>query len=76
YYGVPLILIPHQFEQLLNARCVVARGAGIVIEDRMRRKPIAPGKLREALDAMRSEPRYRAAAQELRQSLRGAGGYR
>jgi MGT family glycosyltransferase len=76
YYGVPLILIPHQFEQLLNARCVAARGAGIVIEGRIRRKPITPGELRKALDAMLSEPRYRAVANELRRSLRSSGGYR
>jgi MGT family glycosyltransferase len=76
YYGVPMILIPHQFEQLLNARCVAARGAGIVLDDRVRRKPVTPGRLREALDAMLSEPRYRASTNELQQSMRSSGGYR
>src|SRR5215207_6943138 len=27
YYGVPLIVIPHQIEQLINARCVEKQGA-------------------------------------------------
>jgi MGT family glycosyltransferase len=76
YYGVPLILVPHQFEQLLNARCVAARGAGIVLEDRVRRKPVSAGRLREALDAVLSESRYRAATHELQRSMRSAGGYR
>jgi MGT family glycosyltransferase len=76
YYGVPLVLIPHQFEQLLNARCVAARGAGYIIDDQVRRKPITAGALRQALAAVSSEPRYREAAQEMQRSLRATGGYR
>jgi MGT family glycosyltransferase len=76
YYGVPLVLVPHQFEQLLNARCVAARGAGYIIDDQIRRKPITAGALRQALAAVSSEPHYREAAQELQRSLRATGGYR
>jgi MGT family glycosyltransferase len=76
YYGVPLVLVPHQFEQLLNARCVAARGAGIVIDARVRRKPVTADRLREALDATLSDPRYRAAARRLQESMRATGGYR
>src|SRR5262249_53665442 len=75
YYGVPQVLIPHQFEQLLNARCVAARGAGYIIEDWLRRKPITAGALQQALAMVSSEPRYREAAQELQRSLRATGGY-
>ena len=75
YYGVPLVLIPHQFEQLLNARCVAARGAGHIIDGQVRHKPVAAGALRRALDLVLSEPGYREAAQELQRSLRATGGY-
>jgi MGT family glycosyltransferase len=75
YYGVPLILIPQQFEQLLNARCVAARGAGLILDARLRGKPITTTQLRQALQVALSEPRYRAAAGELQRSMQGAGGY-
>ena len=41
YYGVPLVMIPHQLEQLLNARCVSTRGAGIILETRLRGRSIS-----------------------------------
>jgi MGT family glycosyltransferase len=76
YYGVPLIIVPHQFEQLFNARSVTARGAGYLIDDQLRRRPVTPESLRRALAEVVSEPRYRAAAQELQRALRATGGYR
>jgi UDP:flavonoid glycosyltransferase YjiC (YdhE family) len=60
---------------LLNARCVAARGAGHIIDDQLRHKPIAAGALRQALAMVSSAPRYREAAQELQRSLRATGGY-
>ena len=76
YFGVPMVLVPHQFEQLLNARVVASRGAGIVVDSRVRHRPIQAGPLRKALEATLGEPRYRAAAKELMRSMRSAGGYR
>jgi len=76
YYGVPLILIPQQFEQLLNARCVAVRGAGLILEGRVRQKPIRAAELRQALAAILSEPRYREAAGALQKAVRATGGYR
>jgi MGT family glycosyltransferase len=76
YFGVPMVFVPHQFEQLLNARAAVARGAGIVVDGRVRNRRITPRQLRAALDAVLGEPRYRAAAGELQRSLRSTGGYR
>lgn len=75
YCGVPLILIPHQFEQLFNARCVAARGAGLIIDTHVRHRPIAPGVLRQSLDHVLSEARYRDAAKEVQRILRATGGY-
>jgi UDP:flavonoid glycosyltransferase YjiC (YdhE family) len=68
-------LILRTTEQLLNARCVAARGAGQIIDDYVRHKPITAGALRQALATVSSEPRYREAAQGLRRSLRATGGY-
>jgi MGT family glycosyltransferase len=75
YYGVPLVLIPHQFEQLFNARCVVARGAGHIIDDHLRRKPLTAAMLRQALEKVLAEPHYREAAKEVQRALRATGGY-
>jgi MGT family glycosyltransferase len=75
YYGVPLVIIPHQFEQLFNARCVAARGAGYIIDDHLKHKPITANALRRALAVVLSAPRYRVAAQELQRALHRTGGY-
>lgn len=76
YYGVPLILFPHQIEQLFNARSVEAQGAGIVIGDRLARGRLTVSELRHSLDTVLSEPRYREAAREVQKTLRETGGYR
>lgn len=75
YYGVPLILIPQQFEQLLNARCVAARGAGSILEAGLRHKPVTPAALRQALQEILSQARYREAARALQTAVRATGGY-
>jgi MGT family glycosyltransferase len=75
YYGVPLIMIPHQFEQLLNARCVAAQGAGLILEERLQHKPLRAARLRQTLETVLSTPGYREAAGKLQQSLRATGGY-
>jgi UDP:flavonoid glycosyltransferase YjiC (YdhE family) len=72
---VPLILIPQQFEQLLNARCVAACGAGLIIESRLQGKPVTATQLRHALEATLSVSDYRDAARKLQQSMRATGGY-
>jgi MGT family glycosyltransferase len=76
YFGVPMVLVPHQFEQLLNARVVASHGAGIVVESRVRRRPIGAAALRQALEATLGDSRYRAAAEGLMEAMRSAGGYR
>lgn len=76
YNGVPLILIPQQFEQLLNARCVAARGAGYMTRDLIVHKPITAASLRQALSVVMTEPRFRQSAVNLQQALRASGGYR
>ena len=76
YYGVPLILIPHQFEQLLNARCVTARGAGLIIDEQLRQKKVPATRLRKALHEVLSSPHYTENAKEIQKLLRETGGFK
>lgn len=76
YTGVPLILIPHQFEQLLNARQVTARNAGLLIEEQVRHQSVTPERLRQALQEVLANPRYAAGAKEIQHVLRRTGGFR
>jgi MGT family glycosyltransferase len=76
YYGVPLILIPHQFEQLLNARVVTARNAGLIIEDQVHHKPVSAETLRQALQQVLTDPRYMENAKRIQNLLRETGGFR
>jgi hypothetical protein len=75
YYGIPLILIPHQFEQLLNARCVTARGSGLIIDEQIRHKPVTAETLRQALQDVLTIPHYAANAKKIQNLLRTTGGF-
>jgi MGT family glycosyltransferase len=76
YYGVPLVIIPQQIEQLLNARSVEKLGAGLIIDKRMAGKQVTAEDLRQALETVLSQPRHREAATKVQQTLRATGGYR
>lgn len=76
YYGVPLIVVPQQFEQLLNGRMAAARGAALVLEGQVSGEGIRAEDLRQALDQVLTQPEYQTAAASLQQSLRESGGYR
>jgi MGT family glycosyltransferase len=75
YYGVPLILIPQQFEQLLNARIAAAQGAGLILDGPLRGRALTPADLRAALERVMAEAGFRAAAQRVQGMLRATGGY-
>lgn len=76
YFGVPLVLIPHQFEQLLNARQVTARNAGVLIDEQVRRQAVTPEHLRQALQEVLANPTYAEGARNVQQLLRNTGGFR
>ena len=76
YYAVPLVLIPHQFEQLLNARVVAAQGAGLIIEDQLKRGHVTASTLRQSLEKVLSEPSYKQGAITVQKMLQTTGGYR
>jgi MGT family glycosyltransferase len=76
YFGVPLILIPHQFEQLLNARCVTARGVGLIVDKQLRHKKVTAAELRQALQEVLTNPHYAQKAKEIQKLLRETGGFK
>lgn len=76
YYGVPLIVIPHQYEQLFNARCVAARGAGMILYKRGKNGEVSVAELRHALQSVLADASYGRAAQEVQQVLHATGGYK
>lgn len=71
YYGVPLIFIPQQLEQMLNARIITQKGAAVIVN-----KKASAEELRKTLETFIADTRYRTAAAALQQTLRATGGYR
>lgn len=75
YNGVPLVVVPQQHEQLMNARVAVKRGAGLEIDGDVLGGGVQTEALRQALETILNEPGYREAAEALGKTLREAGGY-
>jgi MGT family glycosyltransferase len=75
YYGVPLVVVPHQFEQLLNGKRVAETGAGILLGARYPYGRVTAGELRAALDTVLQDANYRKQAERIGATLRAAGGY-
>jgi MGT family glycosyltransferase len=62
--GVPLLLFPQIFEQVLNTEVVVSQGAGL------RLKSAKPDRIRAAADALLRDPTYAEAAGRIAAELR------
>ncbi len=75
YYGVPLVVIPQQMEQAMNALLVEHKGAGIVLGGHAPYGHTTSQALRQAADSVLNNPDYAQAAQAVGQSYREAGGY-
>ncbi|MBA2938635.1 glycosyl transferase family 1 [Paenibacillus sp. CGMCC 1.16610] len=72
YYGVPLIVIPQSADQPMVAAQVASIGAGMQLQ----MQSLTANQLREAVDHVLSEPSYKIAVANTRESLRQSGGYR
>ncbi|MGQ7885837.1 macrolide family glycosyltransferase [Paenibacillus sp. WC2504] len=72
YYGVPLIVIPQSADQPMVAAQVANIGAGMQLQ----MQSLTANQLREAVDHVLSEPSYKIAVANTRESLRHSGGYR
>lgn len=68
--GLPLVVAPIRDDQPVVAQQVVDRSAGI----RVRYGRVRPADLRQAVEAVLSEPAYRQAAQRIQSSFAAAGG--
>jgi MGT family glycosyltransferase len=71
YFGVPMVLIPQQPEQQMNAQRVVDMSLGVMLE----RETVNATTLREAVERVAHDPIYRQRMQPIQQSVRAAGGY-
>lgn len=71
-FGVPLIVAPIRHDQPIHAAQVEAAGAGV----RVSFHRATPGQLRQAVLAVLDDPRYRQAAQQVRDAFAAAGGAR
>jgi MGT family glycosyltransferase len=71
YFGVPMVLIPQQPEQRMNAQRVVDMGLGIMLE----KETVNATTLREAVERVAHDPMYRQRMQHIQESVRAAGGY-
>jgi MGT family glycosyltransferase len=71
--GVPLVVVPQQFEQLLIGRAVAERGAGVVLRHNLSNRPVPPDELRAAVEGTLADPSRRTAAKALADMV-GAGG--
>ncbi|WP_433170041.1 nucleotide disphospho-sugar-binding domain-containing protein [Actinoallomurus sp. CA-150999] len=61
--GVPQLVLPQFADQFGHAERIAALGAGIALDDDVRQDD--PAAIRDAVDALLSEPRYRASATRL-----------
>ena len=75
YYGVPQIVVPQQFEQLLNGKRVAETETGLLLGDKRPYGRVTPEELRQALDEILNRPKYRRNAERMGKTLEEGGGY-
>lgn len=75
YFNVPEVVIPHQLEQLLNGLQVVRHDAGVMIGDKHPYSNVTVEQLKNALNTIMDDPKYRQHAERIGATLREAGGY-
>jgi MGT family glycosyltransferase len=72
--GVPLVVVPQQFEQLIIGGSVAERGAGVVLRHNLSNRPVPPAELRAAVEGTLTDPSRRAAAKALADTVGEGGG--
>jgi MGT family glycosyltransferase len=72
--GVPLVVIPQQFEQLVIGQAVAERGAGVVLRHNLSNRPVPPAELRAAVERALTDPRYRTSAKAVADTVSEGGG--
>ncbi|MGH9161555.1 MAG: glycosyltransferase, partial [Vicinamibacteraceae bacterium] len=69
-FGIPLLVVPTEWDKPESARRVVESGAGLALSPRR----CTPGRLRAAAERLLTDRRFRDAAQRLARSLAEHGG--
>jgi MGT family glycosyltransferase len=72
--GVPLVVLPQQFEQLLIGEAVAGRGAGVVLRHNLSGRPVPPAELRAEVERSLTDPSRRTAAEALAGTVGDGGG--
>ncbi|WP_432190310.1 macrolide family glycosyltransferase [Streptomyces sp. Tue6028] len=72
--GVPLVLVPQQVEQLVIARVITDRGAGVVLRHNLSNRPVPAAELRAAVEHALTDSSLRTAAHAMGSSLGEEGG--
>ena len=70
YHGVPVLVIPHIGEQAIVGRRVEQLGAGLYLA----KEDVTPQRLRESVERLMSERRFREQAAAVGESFKSAGG--
>lgn len=70
YLGLPLLLVPQQAEQAFNAMRVVELGAGLMLK----KAPLSAASVHAQAERLLSEPRFKAEAKRIGETLVAAGG--
>ena len=73
-HGVPLVVIPQQFEQLVIGQAVVDRGAGVVLRHNLSNRPVPPAELRAAVEFTFTDSSPRTSAKAVAETVGEGGG--
>lgn len=72
YYSVPLIVVPHFFDQYIVAQRVAELGAGVIIQ----KNKVTPKLLYQSVVSILSDISFKENSKKIGNSLREAGGYK
>lgn len=76
WFGVPMVAIPQQIEQLMNAQVAEAHGAATIIDSNFMGQKVTPAQLRGAVEKVMASAHMREATKPLQAALRASGGFR
>ncbi|WP_051579682.1 macrolide family glycosyltransferase [Pseudonocardia acaciae] len=74
HYGVPLVVVPQQVEQLLIGQAVAGQGAGLVLRHNLSHRPVPGSELRDAVDRALTDASLRTSARAVAETLTQGGG--
>lgn len=75
YYGVPMVVVPQQLEQMINGRRAQELGVGIVLGDHPPYGQVTVSGLRNAVDRILLDTTFRKTVTIQQKASQSAGGY-